>query len=92
MSWAAWWCGWASCAALAALLDRRWGWAAASIVAAGYEAWTAHRDHAKTTVDMDAHSAAIAAGFLHIERDEVATVEVRTRTGEQARFSVWRNT
>ena len=56
-------------------------------------AWRAHRDRTEaTTVSMDSHSAAIAAGFLHIKKDEVATVEVVTRTGEEARFSVWRNT
>lgn len=93
MSWNAWWCGWACCATAQALLNQRWGWAAFGAAFAALYARRAHRDHAKaTTVPMDSHTAAIAAGFLYIKPDEVATVEVVTRTGEQARFSVWRNT
>lgn len=96
MNWSAWWCGWACASTVGAVLAQRWGWA---LFAGGFAAlygWWARQEAkeppGERTVPLDPQSGALAAGFMTIGPDEVATVEVVTHGGEHVSFSVWRNT
>lgn len=92
MRFYAWWSGFLAACALERAADGSWGWVLFDAAFAALCLWWAHREARKArTVPLDQPTAAIAAGLLHIRPDEVADIEVTTRSGEHARFSVWRN-
>lgn len=68
MRWWPWWCGFATAGAVQSIHDHRWGLALISLAFAAFYGWKAHRSdrtERRTTVDMDEHSAVIAAGTIH---------------------------
>lgn len=97
MRWWLWWSGFAAAAACSYIDNRRWGMAALACGFLAFYTWQAHRSNRKQPAPCkhvlpgDEASSAIAAGLLTIKPDEVADIEVTTRNGEHARFSVWRN-